>query len=373
MGAHRALDLHRVDVTRKQQLYLSARILEHSGKNGKMLAYLSRTEYVDRTIPRIQLPDGSVASDPIAINQAFKSFYESLYAAPPPPDEEETLGFLESLRFPVLEESHVLILDKPLTVEEVTEAIYSLPPNRAPGLDGLPAELYKNYAEELAQKLHSLFGQALQEGELPSSMCEALIVVLPKPDKDKLLCGSYRPISLLNSDVKVLAKVLALRLQKVILHLIHRDQAGFMPGRSTYDNIRRLYLHIHRAEARKKGGLVLSLDVLKAFDTVNWSFLWEAMHRMGFSARFIRWVRLLYTNPRARVSTNKDVSDVFTFQRGTRQGCPLSPLLFALAIEPLALAVRQTAEVAGICCGSLSEKISLYAADALIYLDGSEP
>ena len=71
----------------------------------------------------------------------------------PPPIEVETLGFFESLQFPVLEESHNMILDKPFTVEEVTEAIYSLPPNKAPGLDGLPAEWYKNYAEELSQKL----------------------------------------------------------------------------------------------------------------------------------------------------------------------------------------------------------------------------
>lgn len=93
---------------------------------------------------------------------------------------------------------------------------------------------------------------------------------------------------------------------------------------------------------------------------------------MGFSSQFIKWVRLLYTNPRAWISTNKDVSEMFILQRGARQGCPLSPLLFTLAIKPLALAVRQMVTVGGICYGELSEKISLYADDALTYLDGSE-
>lgn len=90
-------------------------------------------------------------------------------------------------------------------------------------------------------------------------MNEALIVVILKPGKDKLLCGSYRPIPLLNND----AKILALFLQKVILSLI--TQFGFMPGQSTFDNIRRLYLDIHKAFIDKRGGLVLSLGILNDF------------------------------------------------------------------------------------------------------------
>lgn len=86
---------------------------------------------------------------------------------------------------------------------------------------------------------------------------------------------------------KLLAKLLAIRLQKFILYFLLQDQTGFMPGKSTYDNIQRLYLHVHSAANDQKSGLVLSLDVLKAFDTVNWSFLWETMHRMGFSLHCI--------------------------------------------------------------------------------------
>lgn len=126
-----------------------------------------------------------------------------------------------------------------------------------------------------------------------------------------------------------------------------------MPGRSTFDNIRRLYLHVHEAARARRSGLVLSLDILKAFDTVSWSFLWEAMARMGTGPTFIH---LLYADPKARVHTNMDISAPFSLGRGTRQGCPLSPLLFAIAIEPLALAVRQMAEIGGIRSGPLEEK-----------------
>lgn len=119
-------------------------------------------------------------------------------------------------------------------------------------------------------------------------MCEALIAVLPKPERDRLQCGFYLPISLLNSDVKVLAKLLAKPLQKVVLQLVHSDQTGFMPGKSTYNNISRLYLHIYKVATEQKSGLVLSLAVMKAFDTVRWSFLWETMHRMGFSLQYVK-------------------------------------------------------------------------------------
>lgn len=119
-------------------------------------------------------------------------------------------------------------------------------------------------------------------------MNEALIVVIPKPGKDWLQCGSYHPISLLNNDAKILAKIIALRLQTVILLLIPPDQSGFMLGRSTFDNIRRLFLHVLSASHAKRGGLVLSIDVLKAFDTVSWPFLWEAMARMVFGSHFVQ-------------------------------------------------------------------------------------
>lgn len=145
-----------------------------------------------------------------------------------------------------------------------------------------------------------------------------------------------------------------------------------MPGKSTYDDILCLYLHIYKAAIDRKSRLVLLLDILKAFDPVNWSFIWETLNRMGFSLQYINWVWRLNNNPRARVCTNKDISDAFSLQRGMRQGCPLLPILFALAIEPLALALRQMAMVGGTCYGESFEKIFLYGDDAFIDLDVSE-
>lgn len=128
--------------------------------------------------------------------------------------------------------------------EEITDAIHSLlkpNKNKTLGLDGLPLEWYQSYVIVLVSKLHGLFLEAFSACSLLDSMAKAIIVLLPKPvNKDKFLCGSYRPVSLQNSDVKILANVLSYCLTKVILSLINTDQSGFMPGKSAYNNIQQL-------------------------------------------------------------------------------------------------------------------------------------
>lgn len=204
--------------------------------------------------------------------------------------------------------------------------------------------------------------------ELPKSMMETIIIIILKPDKDPLKPGSYRPISLLTSDVKILAKVLANRLSRHIDTLIHRDQTGFIPSRSAATNIRRLFLNLQLPMDNGGAGAILSLDAQKAFDMVEWEYLWMVLIAFGIGPGFITWLKLLYKDPRARLRINGTMSPAFPLSRGTRQGCPLSPLLFALAVEPLAAAVRQSSGIEGFRRAGREDKISLYADDALIFL-----
>lgn len=114
-------------------------------------------------------------------------------------------------------------------------------------------------------------------------------------------------------------------------------------------------------------GAVASLDTEKAFDSVEWESLWEVLHRLGFGPAFISWVRAVYRFPTARVRTRTTLSPHFSLYRGTRQGCPLSPGLFALELEPM-LTLRSTPEVQGIAVGPFQENVSLYADNTLLYL-----
>lgn len=116
------------------------------------------------------------------------------------------------------------------------------------------------------------------------------------------------------------------------------------------------------------GRAVLSLDAAKAFDSVEWPYLCEILACFGLGDNFISWVRVLYSAPCARLCIDGSLSSSFLLHRGTRQGCPLSPLLFALAVEPLAMMIRENPAIVGLYRGQLEEKISLYADDALLYL-----
>lgn len=265
------------------------------------------------------------------------------------------------------------LLEAPITEECIMEVIASLPTSKAPGSDGLPLEFYSKFQEVLLPKLQALYSHIYESGTHPCTMGEALIVLILKPGKDPFYPESYRPISLLQLDVKILAKILALRLNKLILSLIHADQPGFMPNKNTAFNLRRLFMNLQATHDNVGSRVVVSLDAPKAFDSVEWSYLWECLHRFGFGPSFIRWLQLLYQAPTARIHVNGKTSNPFSLSRGTHQGCPISPMLYALAVEPLAIALRTHPDLRGLRMGQVTEVISLYVDDMLLYLEDAGP
>lgn len=100
--------------------------------------------------------------------------------------------------------------------------------------------------------------------------------------------------------------------------------------------------------------------------------MWEVLEKFGLGRGFVRWIKLLYTVPQACIQINGAISEYFSLTRGTRQGCPLSPLLFALAIEPLAIAIKQITIIRGFERGGKEDKISLYADNALLFLGDTD-
>lgn len=217
--------------TNKGQLQLNRRVFEFGDKCGRLLAFLARPEFSPISIARIKNGLGVVVEESQEILQAFELFYADLYQSQGVPGREDMENYLSTVTLPVLERGDSEHLDRAITVEEIEGALKTFANHKSPGLDGFPVEWYRLYAPSLLSRLLKVFNTSRQEGELPTSMREALIVLLPKPGKNPEECESYRPISLINTDVKILAKVLALRLQSVVTKLVGSDQTGFMPGR----------------------------------------------------------------------------------------------------------------------------------------------
>ncbi len=131
-------------------------------------------------------------------------------------------------------------------------------------------------------------------GCLPQSFYQATISVLPKKGKDPLNCSSFRPISLLNVDCKILAKVLARRLENVLPTILAPDQTGFIKKkRFSFFNIRRVFDIIYSPDSHENiPEILISLDAKKAFDRVEWSFLFSCLERFGVGQIFLTWVKL---------------------------------------------------------------------------------
>ncbi len=339
---------------------------ESGDKPGKILAHQIRQSASTQHILQINTIDGTTIN-PQTINDQFRSFYSSLYASECSSEEAEFDVFFSPLNIPSIDPETSSRLEEPFTVDEIKGALLSMQSGKCPGPDGLPTEFFKAFADKLSPLLLNMFNESLQSGILPQTLRQATISLILKKGKDPLLCSNYRPISLLCADVKILAKMLARRLEAVLPSIISTDQTGFVKGRHSFHNIRRLFDVLYSPSTSTTPELVISMDAEKAFDRVEWPYLFYTLKRFGLGSTFISWIKLLYASPLARVRTNNNYSDYFPLRRGTRQGCPLSPLLFAIAIEPLAVALR-FGQMMGITRGGSVHKLSLYADDLLLFI-----
>lgn len=173
---------------------------------------------------------------------------------------------------------------------------------QAPGPDGLTIEIDKTFSGKLLPRLLEVFNESYERGNLPQSLRSAVISVLLKPGKPASEMGSYRPMSLMSCDTKILCKALARRIESHIPTLITNDQNGFVLGRQAYHNTRRL-LNILNIKQDASNHALLSLDAEKAFDRIEWRYLVETLKRFGFGEKYIKLIKLLYTEPQTKIST----------------------------------------------------------------------
>ncbi len=171
----------------------------------------------------------------------------------------------------------------------------------------------------------------------------------------------------MSCDTKILCKALAKRIEIHIPKIITDDQNGFVLGSQAFNNTRRV-LNVLYKKQNAKDHAILSLDAEKAFDRIEWNYLFETLRCFGLGTKYLKWLKLLYNEPRAQVITNNNISKLFNLARGTRQGCPLSPLLFLFAIEPLAMTIRKSPGIKGMKIGERGHRISQFVDNIVLFL-----
>lgn len=353
--------------------FLRQKYYEIGGKSTKYLAYKLRKQQEESTIYKIKNPKtNAIESKLERIQECFEVFYRDLYSQSDASEEHCIDSFLGSLDLPLISESENEHLIKPISTQEINAAISRLKSGKAVGPDGYNSQWYRILRTELVPILLKTFNYILLNGVVPPSWREATISVILKEGKDRQECGNYRPISVLNLDYKLFTSILARRLEKLLPNLINLDQSGFIHHRQTTDNIRRILHILGQIQNDKTQAIVGSLDAEKAFDSVRWAFLYKVMGKFGLHDKFIRTIQALYDSPSARIKINGDLSSAFTLQRGCRQGCPVSPLLFNLFIEALGQLIRQNKNIKGIALSGVEHKVAMFADDVLVCLGDPE-
>ncbi len=299
-------------------------------------------------------------------------------------DIEKALTSLEARVTDVQAEA----LGHAITYEECVLSLRLSKCGSAPGLDGFPFELWKAlHARHIEDSRHpdredfdivSLFQETFEDVRLHgvsphTSFARGWIAPIYKEKGERTRVVNYRPITLLNTDYKLLSKTLAVRLADVAPSIIHRAQAGFVPGRRIHNHTQLARMMVLWAEENEADGAIVALDQEKAYDRIAHDYLWRVLETLHIPPSFIKMIKSLYASAETEVMVNGILSRAYRIYRGVRQGDPLSCLLFDLAIEPLSAMIRNS-DIEGFDIPRCNEtlKAVLFADDTTVYLSSRD-
>lgn len=329
--------------------------VEEGEKNTSYFLRLEKHNFCNKLISQIEV-NNIIISEPSEILLEGKKYFKNLYSENNEPGNEAFHAaadpFVKSDNIPKISEEFKEMCDSDITETEILNSLKQLKNGKSPGTDGLTAEFYKFFWIDIKTYLIQSMQYSLKNGELSIDQRRGIIILIPKKDKNRLFFKNWRPITLLNVDYKLLAKTLAVRLCKVLPFIIDEDQTGYIKGRFIGCNIRKIEDTIIYTNINEMPGIILNIDFEKAFDSINWKFIDQCLAAFNFGTKFRSFVKTLYKNILSAVSNSGTISDWFQPERGVRQGCPLSPYLFILTVETLAINIRENKNIRGIeICG----------------------
>jgi len=247
---------------------------------------------------------------------------------------------LEAVEFNSLSHEDNLSLVAEFSEEEVREVVWHCEGSKSPGPDDFNFNFIKNNWEIIKGEIVAAMANFHSTGHIPKGCNASFIALVPKV-RDPVTLEQYRPISLVGAMYKIISKVLAGRMKKVLPSIIDESQSAFIKDRGILESVLMANEVVEDLRRGGRSGLCLKVDFEKAYDSVSWVFLYDMLHRMGFHNKWISWIRGCMESVTVSVLVNGSPTEEFKPSRGLRQGDPLTPFLFVVVVEGLAGLVRQ--------------------------------
>lgn len=340
-------------------------------KPTKYFLNLENRNYTNKTISKLIDEDGKEYTETKDILNLQKDFYKKLYSKNEDLNEEN-IEMLIGENSEKLSDLDSEKLEGEIKYSELLQALKNMKNDKSPGQDGFTSEFFKFFWVDIGYFILRSLNFAYSTGSLSVTQKMGIITCLPKPNKNRQNLKNWRPISLLNVIYKMASSVIANRLKNVLDTIIHEDQKGFISGRFLGENVRLIYDVLYETKSQELPGLILSIDFEKAFDTVSWEFINKTLVYYNLGPSIRKWISLFQHGAESCIIQNGFMSESFTLKRGCRQGDPISPYIFILCAEILGKMIRKNEDIKGITINNKEYKLSQYADDTQIFLDGSE-
>ena len=305
-----------------------ARWYENGEKNSKYFLHLEKRNFLRKKISKLKLSNGEETDDAETILEEEKTFYKNLYSNRNvnPNDSEFDIFFNNNLLTPLNEEQSKKC-EGVLTEQECYQALKHMDNGKSPGSDGFTCEFYKFFWDYVKQNVVESINygfENLSKKRYYNTSTEKRQTDQSPWQPKAYLTSKHRLQNCHESNRK--------RLEAVLPLVINADQTGYIKGRYIGENVRLICDIISYTAAKNLPGLAIFLDFEKAFDSIEWNFLFKALDKRNFGPDFKNWVQTFYCNITSCVTNNGFASDFFTLERGVRQGCPLSGTLFVIGI-----------------------------------------
>ena len=271
------------------------------------------------------------------INNEIYKFFKNLFKENLNTSKEVIFSFLENINLPALTNEQALECEGIINETELLKALKSMKNDKSPGNDRITKEFYEFFWDGIKSSLSDSIKKSFISGELSTSQKQAVMKLIEKKDRDKQLINNWRPISLLNIDTKLISKVIAIRLKKILNNLISENQIAYLIHRFISEGSWLISDILEITDLLQTEGILLTVDVEKV--------LVSALEKYGFKNDCIRSTKLLLKNQESCIINGGQTTNYFKLERDTKQGDPLSACLFILVLEIAFIKIKRNPNI----------------------------